>query len=153
MSKSTSEVVYEQAVRAVEQQVHQLDELRNRTSVVLAASGVITGFLGRGAVERGLEAWGYCALAAFVTSALACVWVLLPRWESWEFSINAKKLTPYFLDEADPEPPDELFKYLANAIQDDFEQNANRLSNLYSGFTLACVTLAVETVLWFPALV
>jgi hypothetical protein len=39
MSKSTSEIVYEQAVRAVEQQVGQLDELRTRAAVVLAASG------------------------------------------------------------------------------------------------------------------
>lgn len=72
MAKSTSEIVYDQAVRAVEQQVKQLDELRTRTAVVLAASGVVTGFLGRTAIEAGLGPFGYCAVAAFALSALGC---------------------------------------------------------------------------------
>jgi hypothetical protein len=151
MSKSTSEIVYEQAVRAVEQQVRQLDELRTRAAVILAASGVVTGFLGRTPVESGLGPFGYLAIAAFAVSALACVWVLLPRWDCWEFSINAKSLMPFFLDETDPEHPDALFRYLADAIQDDFDQNKDLLAKLYSGFTVSCLALAIEIVLWFLA--
>jgi hypothetical protein len=152
VSKSTTEIVYEQAVRAVDQQVRQLDELRTRAAVVFAASGVVTGFLGRTAVSRGLGGFGFCALVAFVASALACIWVLLPRWESWEFSINAKALGPFFLDEADPEPPEALFKYLGVKIQDDFEENATELERLYGGFSIACVSLALEVILWLLAL-
>ena len=152
MSKSTSEVVYEQAVRAVEQQVRQVDELRSRAAIILAASGVVTGFLGRSAVEAGPGPFGFLAIVAFVVSALATIWVLLPRWDSWEFSIDAKALAPYFLNDAKPEPPDALFKYLAHAIQDDFEHNRGLLDRLYVGFTWACCALAVEVVLWFLAL-
>jgi hypothetical protein len=152
MSKTTEEIVYDQAVRAVDQQVRQLDELRTRASIILAASGVSTGFLGRTAVERGLGLFGYFAMLGFVASALACVWVLLPRWDAWEFSINAKELQPYFLDEDEPESPDSLFTYLAEQIQDDFEANSGRLEGLYMWFTWACLALAVEIVLWFLAL-
>jgi hypothetical protein len=91
-------------------------------------------------------------MTAFVVSALACVWVLLPRWESWEFSINAKELQPYFLDEDDPEPPDALFKYLSSEIQDDYEHNDGLLKSLFGGFTVASVALASEVVLWCLAL-
>jgi len=128
--------------------------LRTRTAVILAASGVVTGFLlGRAAVDARLGAFGYCAVAAFVVSALASVWVLLPRWENWAFSINAKKLMPYFLNEADPEPADALFKYLAGQIQDDYDENFKLLDKLYQWFTGACLALAVEVFLWFLAFV
>src|SRR5437899_1308463 len=65
---TTAGIVYEQAVRAVEQQARQLDELRTRTSVVLAAAGVVTGFLGGAAVKAGLGAFGYFAVASFVVA-------------------------------------------------------------------------------------
>jgi hypothetical protein len=152
MARSTAEIVYDQAVRAVDQQVQQLDELRNRTAVVLAASGVITGFLGRAAIENGLGPFGFLAIVAFVFSALLCIWVLLPRWEAWEFSINARQLVPYFLDEDEPETPDSLARYLADEIQDDYDSNSKLLERLYVGLNWACVALAVEVVLWCLAL-
>jgi hypothetical protein len=151
MPKTTHEIVYEQAVRAVEQQFQQLDELRSRTAVILATSGVLTGFLGRVAIEKGLGAWGYCALAAFTVSSIACLFVLWPRWEAWSFSINARKLIPYYLDEAEPEPAESLLKYLAGAIHDDFEENTTPLHRLYGGFVLAAAALVVEILLWFAA--
>lgn len=150
--KTTAEIVYEQSVRAIEQQVRQLDELRTRAAVALAASGIVTGFLGRAAVERGLGAFGVFAIAAFAASAFCCLWVMLPRWYAWAFSINAKSLIPYFLNEADPEPPDTLFKYLADAIQDDFESNTRQLTSLYRWFTWGCVALAAQVGLWLLAL-
>jgi hypothetical protein len=112
----------------------------------------VTGFLARATVQGGLGAFGGCAIAGFAVCALACVWVLLPRWEQWEFSINAKSLMPYFLNDAKPEPSDSLFKYLAEKIQDDFEHNADCMGSLYGWFTWACVALATEVILWCLAL-
>jgi hypothetical protein len=151
MSKSTSEIVYDQAVRAIEQQARQLDELRTRAAVILAASGVATGFLGHSAFAAGIGAFGYLAIVAFVASALAGVWVLLPRWDAWEFSINAKQLFPYFLDAGEPESAEALFQYLANEIQTDFESNSGLLGKLYFWFTVSCEALAIEVVLWLLA--
>jgi hypothetical protein len=113
---------------------------------------VSTGFLGRTAVDAGLGPFGYFALAAFAASALCCVWVLLPRWDAWEFSINARELQPYFLNKDDPEPPDALFEYLAEKIQDDYASNSGKLEVLYRWFTWACVALAAEVLLWLLAL-
>ena len=152
MAKSTAEIVYEQAVRAVEQQAQQLDELRTRAAVALAASGIITGFLGRAAVERGLGPFGWLAILAFVVSALACLWVMMPLWDAWAFAIDAKKLSPYFLNKQEPEEPDALFEYLATKIQDDVESNTRQLAPLYKWFACACIALAVQVVLWLLAL-
>lgn len=152
MAKTTHEIIYEQAVRAVEQQVRQLDELRARTAIILATSGVTTGFLGRAAQEKGLHEWGYAALVVFVAAAISALWVLFPRWDCWEFSINARTLKPYFLDEVHPETPEALFAYLADKIQDDYESNAELLSKLYAGFSVACCLLVVDVVLWFVAM-
>jgi hypothetical protein len=151
-SKSTSEIIYNQAERAVSHQVGQLDELRTRAAVILAASGVVTGFLGRAVVEKGVGPFGYFAILLFLLSALACIAVLLPRWESWAFSINAKKLKPYFLAPDDHEQPDTLFEFLADQIQDDYEANQKNLDSLYNRFSLACIFLAAELLVWFLAL-
>jgi hypothetical protein len=148
----TSEIVYDQAVRAVSQQERQLDEIHSRAAIVLAASGVVSAFLGRTVVERGLGPFGLLAILAFLASALACVWVLLPRWKCWAFSINAKKLMPYFLNEDAPEPAEALYSYLAEQIQTDYEENGSQLEHVYGGFALACAFLAVEVVLWLLAL-
>lgn len=149
MPDTTAGVVYEQAARAIEQQSRQLDELRSRTAVILAAAGVVTGFLGGPDAKSGLGAFGYLALAAFVVAALSSIWVLLPRWTAWSFSINAKRLLPFFLDETEPEPVESLFRYLATEIQDDYAENADELDRLFAGFNIACMALAVEVVLWF----
>jgi hypothetical protein len=149
---TTSEIVYDQAVRAISQQFDQLDELRARSATILAASGIVTGFLGDTAVKGGVDGWSGLAIFAFVVSAGCCVWILLPRFQAWEFSIDAKALMPYYLDEAAPEEPDALFKYLAEQIQDDFEHNGNALEPLYKFFVGACVALAAEVGCWLLAL-
>ena len=41
---ATEEIVYDQSVRAIEQQQRSLDALRGRTAILLAAAGVITTF-------------------------------------------------------------------------------------------------------------
>jgi hypothetical protein len=45
-----------------------------------------------------------------------------------------------------------LFRYLADAIEEDFEHNSKPLADLYRWFTIACIALSSEVVLWLLAL-
>ena len=149
---STSQIVYEQSVRAMEHQVAALNEIRSRTAVVLAAVGIAASFLGAAAFDQGIGAFGVLAIVFFGASAFCCIWVLLPRWDAWTFEESARLLMPHFLYEPDPEPPDSLYRYLAEQIENHYDANKRELEKLYAWFTWASALLAVDIVLWLLAL-
>jgi hypothetical protein len=73
-------LAYEAALRGLDKQESLIEELRVRTGVLLAASSLSASFLGQQAFKspspRGLV---IAALAAFVVSITANVFVLLPK--------------------------------------------------------------------------
>lgn len=112
----------------------------------------MTGFVVQTANDHGFGVCGVLAVIAFLVTACCCIWVLLPRWKSWEFTIDARSLIPFYLDDDEPETPEALYKYLANALQDDVEHNAEKLDGLFTWFTWAACALSVEVFLWRLAL-
>jgi hypothetical protein len=59
-------LVYELALRSLDQQERELGELRARTNTVIAAAALIASFLGAATIERdGLSGWAVVALIVF----------------------------------------------------------------------------------------
>src|SRR5205823_4513408 len=73
LADTTEEIVYSEAVRAIGQQQRGLDELRSRTAIVLAASGLIGGLFGRVAERDGIGAAGAVAIVGIVVVAAFCL--------------------------------------------------------------------------------
>src|SRR5207248_4119238 len=71
-------LLYEESVRALEDQQTALDELRSRTGVLLSAASISTSFLGGLALRAGtLETPGWVAIGAFVATAIFVCLILI----------------------------------------------------------------------------
>jgi hypothetical protein len=144
----TEKIVYDESVRAIEQQVRSLDELRARTAIVLAAAGVSSAFLGQAAIDDGVGAFGYFAIGFFVATALACVWVLIPRWGAWTFANSAEVLIREHIEVPERNNDRKLYRFLAEIHESHYDRNRDLLGPLFTCFWFACVALAVDILLW-----
>ena len=100
------EIVYAEAVRAIEHQPPALSELRSRTSILLAASGVSGGVLGKAAADHGgIGAAGVVAIVLLAGVAGLCIAVLLPRWDEWKFATSPAILLADYVDRERSDAP------------------------------------------------
>jgi hypothetical protein len=75
-----SELAYEQAARAVEQQRQLLDSLRSRAGTMLSGATISTSFLGGQALAAGpLRATTWFAICSFVIVGMTSTAILWPR--------------------------------------------------------------------------
>src|SRR4051812_12747914 len=84
-------LVYELALRSLDQQERELSELRARTNTLIAASALIASFLGAAAIREhhGLSTLSVLALVVLaITGALSLI-VLWPR--ELRFAFDARK--------------------------------------------------------------
>jgi hypothetical protein len=72
-------LAYDASLRSLDKQEELLSELRSRTGLLLAASSVAASFLGERALDDGHAVLALTALAAFVVSLGASIYVLLPK--------------------------------------------------------------------------
>jgi hypothetical protein len=162
------EIAYEQASRALEQQAGVLDELRQRTSTLIAVTAIVATFLGREALNARPEDQGpsialLLALAALVLGVGACLAVLAPtkmrkrRKELPEpagsedvialnFTMNVEAL----LDRAEARGPlpDTLRLDVARTLQLHWNENSTIIAAKQRAFRWAVPALFAQTVSW-----
>ena len=150
---TAADLIYGEAVRALEEQQSHLDGLRVRTGTLLAAVSLITAFLGAQAINRhggSLGGAGWVAVAFFILSAVGGLVVLWP-W-TWGFVVSATTLIEDHVEVEDPTSGDELALYLAQVHDENWNGNAARLSWLFWAFRAATICLAGEVIAWLIAL-
>jgi len=82
MAGDFERLAYEAALRSLDKQESLLDELRARTNTLLAVSSLAASVLGQEAFSSAdSKTLTIAALAAFVISVAASVFVLLPKWK------------------------------------------------------------------------
>jgi hypothetical protein len=153
VTTTAADLIYGEAVRALEEQQSNLDGLRVRTGTLLAAVSLITAFLGAQAINRhngSLGAAGWVAVGFFILSALGGLVVLWP-W-TWGFVVSATTLIEDHVDVDEPTSADELALYLAQVHDENWNGNAARLSWLFWAFRGATICLAGEVIAWLIAL-
>lgn len=88
-------LAYEAALRGLDKQEGQLEEMRGRTGVLLAASSLAASFLGQQAfLHPHPRALAVAALLAFVVSMGSGVFILMPK-EGLEFSGKGAEIYAY----------------------------------------------------------
>lgn len=135
-------VAYDASLRALDKQEALLDELRSRTGILLAASSLATSFLGREAF--GASGSGFLiavALAAFIVSIAASVYVLLPK-NDLVFSLVGSHVFERLYAFADDEP--EVHRRLAYDLDRFWDANDRKMQRLFWAFRLAALGLVVE---------
>lgn len=135
-------IAFESAVRALDKQEKVLEELRARTGILLGASSLAASLLGATALEPdhslGLV---LLALAAFVTSLGASLYVLLPR-EGFVFSLNGPELYEQLFEFRNDVA--EIHRRLAYELYRRWNANDDLLAPVRSAFRVAAYTLALE---------
>ena len=94
-----SELSYEAGVRALDLQERGVEQLRNRTGVLLAASSLTASFLGAQTISRAgdLGTIELLALVSLATSIGFSVYVLLPK-RGFVFSLSAVGMFEEFFE-------------------------------------------------------
>ncbi len=135
-------LAYDAALRGLDKQEGLLEELRSRTGVLLAASSLAASFLGQQAFRHpSPRALVIVALAAFVISIGASVFILLPK-KNLIFSERGAGLYEglYAVREDLPE----VYRRLAYDLDRFWESNDRRIQWLTRAFTLAAASLVIE---------
>lgn len=147
--------MYEASVRAAQDQAAILDGLRGRAGTVLAASALVSSFLGGQALRAsgGLQvASGVgIALAAFVASALLTLGILWPF--EFRFVLSARAMfraLDQHRDDAAEVPA--FLRALALQLERRYDENLRKIRRLQWAFQLAIVSLVVEVAAWIVIL-
>jgi hypothetical protein len=142
---SLEQMMYDVAVRSLDEQRSALDELRARTGTLLTAASLIASFLGAVAIDRsGLSAWVIGALLAFGVSVTLSIYVLLPK-AGLIFALDAPVTYAALYPLRDDEH--EVHRRLASWLQTFRGRNGRSIRWLTRAFGLAGFALLVEIAL------
>jgi hypothetical protein len=158
VADSTESIIYAEALRMVSDQRADRDALRARAGTLLSASSLVTAFLGGLALSQfrdahhhsSLSSLAWSAIAAFVTTVVLTIGILLP-WP-WTFVLSPRILVEDHLDRSSKTDPDDLRRFLATTMEGHHTKNATILGRLFLVFGLASALLVYEAVSWLLVL-
>jgi hypothetical protein len=142
-------LIYEAAVRALDQQASLLANLQGRAATLLTAASLVTVTLVGLAIEDGDDlsrlSWG--AIASFLLVVGICVGVLFPT-TGWKFRMDAHKYIKHVLD-ADPQPSlSQTHRDVSLHMDAWATNNETKLGRLMTALVLASLALAFEVAFW-----
>src|SRR5207249_3081647 len=96
------ELIYREALRALDQQQSVLESMRTRAGTLLSAAAIATAFFSGISVNntKGLGGWGWGATASFVGVLACCLVILLPT-KGWWFKSGPATLASTYLEKSD----------------------------------------------------
>ena len=143
------EFIWEEAAEGVNQQAAQLNELRTRAASLFSGASIAAGFLGVTAFTAHPSRWAWVGAAMFCCVGIVCGLILMPwggrknaqppKWQGWRFNRSPAGLKA-FLDY----DRDEMLDRLAQALEEDFDNNARGLKWLTRATALSCGLLIFE---------
>ncbi|MEO6194128.1 MAG: hypothetical protein ABIS20_14055 [Thermoanaerobaculia bacterium] len=152
MAETPLELAYDSAVQALARQSTNLDELRARTGVLLAAASVSTAYLGSEALKGSHAGYfDWLAVVCFFGVGIMAVIILWPR-SGWLFVVDAVSLIRDYIDLANPPELERIRRELALHFGYNYRYNQKRLDFLYWCVQLASFLLVVEIVAWLISL-
>ena len=145
MPTSIAEAGYELSQSAISEQNERLSELRGRAGTLLAAASLAASFLGGQAIRAGdISVLGGFAVAAYLLCLAAFIKVLLPH--RLVFSFRGSTLIEVARQaQADL---DETLEVATGWFETFLEDNRIELEKLTRWYTLSCLALGGEIVLW-----
>jgi hypothetical protein len=149
VAASIEEFSYQLTAEALREQERAVAALRTRAGTVLAAASVSGSFLGAKVSDGSLDVWAVLALIAFVLCVGAAIYVLLPH--ELVFAFRGQAL----LAASDHEGIDDVTEAYRAAgiwIEPMLESNRNTIGDLSDWFSISCVFLTAEVILWTVSL-
>jgi len=141
------EVAYEEASRALSEQLSLLDSFHTRAGLLLSAGAITTSVFGSQALDHGWVGFAsWVALAAFFGLVLLSMAVLWPRSE--EFAFDAIRVLEGYIELGRSGSTVNLHWILTIQMQRSHAANSVALGQMASLFGIACGLLAVEVLSW-----
>jgi hypothetical protein len=142
------EFVFGQAARALTEQAQTLQDLRNRTGVLIAAAALITGFLGQPALDDGVLGFaGRLALLVFFAEVELSLLILWPV-TGWYSVFQTPKLLTDYLEADEPASMPEMHRELALHMDNGRKGNGRMLRKRHRILAVTVLLLGAEVVLW-----
>ena len=143
-------IVLSEAVRALEGQQSNLDNLHSRVGILLSAATIATSFLGGIVFARPTVGWpGIVAVVLFAIHVVLCLWILKPR--RWKFQTSAKVLIDSWITK-DKVGVNQLQRALARRLDGYHDRNEEKLVRLWDLYGWAMLVLAAEVGMWLGEL-
>jgi hypothetical protein len=152
-SERAYEVVYAEAIRALDLQRAAFDALRARVGFLLSAATIATSFLGGLALQDSGSVSNWVAVVLFVAFGAVSLRLLWPRAEGADgFTATPSIIIGEYLEregDAQPASPKELYRDLALFAEETHNRNRDaHLVPLTNFFRIAIVLLTAEIVAW-----
>jgi len=115
----------------------------------VAAASIAGSFLGATASRGALDAWAVLALIAFALCLASSIWVLLPHELVFAFRGDALLAES---SRREVEDVTEAYRALSGWLGPILDTNSKKISALSDWFTVSCILLAAEVILWTVSL-
>jgi hypothetical protein len=148
------ELVYREAIRALDFQRAALDALRTRAGILLSGGAVATSFFGGVALRDEVSNWDWLAVFLFIAFGLLVLRVLWPQAEGAEgFTATPSIVIANYLEGEEKFEVGNIYRDLALYAEEAHDHNRDHhLAPLTWFFRIATVTLVVEIVAWVVAI-
>lgn len=145
-------VAYDEAARALSEQLTAIDNLRGRAGFLLSAAAIATSVLSGQALTNGSSsAFLWLALASFIAVAAASVAILWPRLA--EFTADPSEIILSYIEAENPAPIQKLHRDLSLHMHRSYVGNLTALTRLAMLFQIASGLLIAEMGFWAIAIV
>jgi hypothetical protein len=141
MAAEFERLVYETAQTGLDKQERVVEELRARTGGLLAASSIAASFLGEPAFRNPPLVVAALALAAFVATIAACVYVLTPK-RQLVFAQSGGALYQELYDVR--EDLGQVYRRLAYSLDDFWTDNDATIHALFTAYRWRAAAMVVE---------
>jgi hypothetical protein len=155
VSEEAERIVYEESVRTLLQQKEVLDGLRARAGTLLGAVSIATAFLSsRALATPELDTLAWSAIVLFCIVVLLSLAVLVSVPLGWTFAHHPHLLIGVHLESERPPPgwkpstPSEIYRNISYWNGVHYDENVRKLQLMFVLFTVACLALAAEIVIW-----
>jgi hypothetical protein len=146
-------IAYENSQRSLDDQVEELNGVRQRVGQYIAFVGSATAFLVGAGVRSPARDWVFYSLAGVATFVSICAiiltcLVLLPV-KRWEYRLSTQDLIDGWI-ETDVPPPSEahVVRYLGELYDEMRTSNDTALAYLRRFYVAAVATGSLQIVLW-----
>lgn len=148
------EILYTEAIRQLDTQQTDLDQLRSRASYLLSALGVATTFLGANLVrEQHLKTLDWISLGCFVAAVILAGSLVVGSIHKWVVGFDPRfTYEQWLLTHQPPLTEDEMRVELVHRLKAGIDSNAEKLARLRLLLGLAGLAATAEIVLWIISL-
>jgi hypothetical protein len=144
-------VAYDEAVRALSEQQHAIDNLRARAGLLLSAAAITTSFLGAQALRGdGLNLSSWLALVSFLAMAATSLAILWPR--RWEGAANPREVIESYIESDEAQSLGELHRNLSLYMSGSHQENHEVFEQLAAFLRLGSGLLTLEVLFWIVAI-